>query len=625
MSRNDRHDSALGDLDDVPQHNSTVALPPQPQRPAVVKPKHVIVGHHSNSLGSISEISHTSSGVPSFSRVPSAVTGSPRLPSTVAQSNGAPSNGDQHSNGLGSGKRGFFGRFFSSSSRDTSTRRSNSSTALHASEQVGLLASQNSGNGTVPSTPSSASASVAAAAASSTAAGAPAPPARKWLRYPVRVPILALLLVSLLARTSEGWTSIGGFLCGFLLFEGFSAPDTGQPNRIDAWIRIAMVAIQKCRRKRKANGSTKPTRKEKRQERQELSRMRRVVQSLMAPCTWCCKRKPKHHERRHSHSGDLPETTNLLAAEEDTDVLLDVAFSVAEDKLPPAPPSSTVGSAQASRPETPAAEAQTPLHPLTNLVEESLTEELTEQLKESIEKIEAALPPLPTVTALDAADATTGLPAPPTSAATVGTVGGTASWKQMSISLRFTLYNFHIHLHHWVYLLIICLFLFLEQTYFAEHAASSSVYSFASAFCLGGSVQGLKYADWSHVIWRRQREQQGQSNDLVTASTLTTEERPQPPARRLSRTGATPRTPHARRVSSASSFPVAALLSPTSSQVDRMEAGQPDGFSRCSTDSDDTSPYPASSMPPPPIALSRATSAVNINIESAAQALALHV
>ena len=616
MSRKDRHDSALGDLDDVPLHSSTIAAPPQPQRH--IKPKHVLVGNHSNSLGSISELSVTPNGISSLGHVPSAVVVSPRLPSTVAQSNGAPSNGE-HSHGHANGKRGFFGRFFTSS-RDASTRRSNSSGALHTSEQVGLLSLQ---NGTVPSTPTSSSAATAA----------PAPAARKWLRYPVRVPILALLLVCLLARTSEGWTSIAGFLCGFLLFEGFSAPDTGQPNRIDAYIRIAMVAIQKCRRKRKANGSTKPTRKEKRQERQELSRMRRFVQSLMAPCTWCCKRKPKHHERRHSLSGELPETSNLLAVEEDTDVLLDVAFSVAEDKFPPAPPSSTVGSAHNSRPATPAPEVQTPLHPLTNLVEESLTDELTEQLKGSIEKIEAALPPLPTVTALDAADATTGLPAPPTSAATVGTVGGTASWKQMSISLRFTLYNFSIHLHHWVYLLIICFFLFLEQTYFAEHAASSSVYSFASAFCLGGSVQGLKYADWSRVIWRRQREQQAHSAEVTAAaSNSSTEERPHQLGRRLSRTGATPRTPHGRRMSSAAGLPVTSLLSPTSSQVDRMETGQQGdalsmlqhpGDSRHTTDDD--SPNPASSVPPPPIALSRAASAVNVNVESAAHALALRV
>lgn len=473
------------------------------------------------------------------------------------------------------------------------------------------------------------------------------------------MPILSLLLVSLLARTSEGWTSIGGFLCGFLLFEGFSAPDTGQPNRIDAWIRKGMVAFQKCRRARRqaTGGRAKPTRAEKRQERQELSRMRSIVHYILRPCTWCCRRKKPHHDRRHSQANESAqagsgggggdgETATLLAAaaadeeeEEDTDVLLDVAVSVTEDAAPPPATPSTADPAHPPRPGTPAIAAapdvvpQTPLHPLTNLVAESLTDELTEQLKESIEKIEKALPPLPTVTALDATDTAADLPAAPTHAATVGTVGGKASWMQMSISLRFTLYNFHIHLHHWVYLLIVCLFLFLEQTYWAEHAASYPIYAFASAFCLGGSVQGLKYADWSHVIWRKQREQQSHQHQHQQHAHPTHAgegEQPPPRTRRNSRSGpgATPRTSHhGRRVSGLPS--AAPILSPTSAQADRMETGQTEAFSLLrhlegglsAPTTDDES-----EMPPRPIALTRANSAINMaDYEAAAQIVAQHV
>jgi hypothetical protein len=90
--------------------------------------------------------------------------------------------------------------------------------------------------------------------------------------------------------------------------------------------------------------------------------------------------------------------------------------------------------------------------------------------------------------------------------ATRGVVGGKATFAHVSVSLKFTWRAFHIHLHHWVYLLLLFVFLTLEQTLWSDHAASYPLYAFASAFCLGGSVQGLKYADWRNVIWRRAQE-----------------------------------------------------------------------------------------------------------------------
>jgi hypothetical protein len=67
-------------------------------------------------------------------------------------------------------------------------------------------------------------------------------------------------------------------------------------------------------------------------------------------------------------------------------------------------------------------------------------------------------------------------------------------------------------------LLIICFFLYCEQVLWKDHAASYPVYAFASAFCLGGSVQGLKYADWHQVLWRKAKANAGAAAHGVGAA-----------------------------------------------------------------------------------------------------------
>lgn len=89
-----------------------------------------------------------------------------------------------------------------------------------------------------------------------------------------------------------------------------------------------------------------------------------------------------------------------------------------------------------------------------------------------------------------------------------------------SVSLRFTLYDYHCHVHHWLY----CLFfytvswlLFVVSLHPLVSSASSDSgggsgsgrwwYDVLAGWCLGGVCQGLKYDDWSHVLWRREAEQ----------------------------------------------------------------------------------------------------------------------
>jgi hypothetical protein len=187
-----------------------------------------------------------------------------------------------------------------------------------------------------------------------------------------------------------------------------------------------------------------------------------------------------------------------------------------------APPSSSLsraGSGIAHSPPPLFAPPSTPLH----------------SLSEFADHLADALPSV-SVSTLDEGDLLTD-----EGEATRGVVGGKATFAHVSVSLKFTWRAFHIHLHHWVYLLLLFVFLTLEQTLWSDHAASYPLYAFASAFCLGGSVQGLKYADWRNVIWRRAQESRrgslsgasgGGSGGVANAAASSTPSR-----------GATPRVP----------------------------------------------------------------------------------
>ena len=388
---------------------------------------------------------------------------------------------------------------------------------------------------------------------STAAAAAAAPPRRRWFRYPVRVPILSLLLVSLLARTSEGWTSICGFLCGFLLFEGFSAPETGHPNRFDTLMRKCTNSIRACRKRRRKRAAGSLARRRMSAQvglgslaahatqesfrKRIMGRLSSWIRSPFRACVACCRRRAKKHSatqapRNSNTDSDDPASARPLlsenesgaefprsspddsaataaaieaavAEEEESDVLLDVALSVTEDLEAPTTSASNAGGGDASAAGG-AATSQTtdapntPLHPLTDLTDSSPL-------------LLPSLPSLPTVSSLEPADLEDDPPsvsasgsgpgsADGTHASTnLGVTGGVVNFAHVSVSLRFTFRAYHIHLHHWLYLLIILLFLYMEQVWWKEHAASAPIYAFFSAFCLGGSVQGLKYADWSET------------------------------------------------------------------------------------------------------------------------------
>jgi len=347
---------------------------------------------------------------------------------------------------------------------------------------------------------------------------------RRWLRYPIRVPLIALLLVSLLARSSDGWTSIGGFVCGFLLFEGVSAPETGQPNRCDKWMRALMRKIGVWRRNRR-------TRRHRRrlllrqvhEEHEQISKLGSFVLCFRVPFLWCFRsciptrllqrrRSTRNNNRRtidpsqSEQSGEESRDRTTMdrdrdpqpAAEEDTDVLMDVSLSLVEEEADDRNKTNTTDASSSPTPITAATASATPAQSASGTPSSSIPSTPRPSLTDSLS--------LPTVSALDASDLVDDAHLTGDRRPSQAIVGGQAHWHNYSVSLRFTIYNFHFHLHHWLYLLIIFLFLYMEQVYWSAHAASNSIYSFASAFCLGGSVQGLKYRDWARVIWRKTKE-----------------------------------------------------------------------------------------------------------------------
>ncbi|GMH66541.1 hypothetical protein TL16_g04454 [Triparma laevis f. inornata] len=63
-------------------------------------------------------------------------------------------------------------------------------------------------------------------------------------------------------------------------------------------------------------------------------------------------------------------------------------------------------------------------------------------------------------------------------------------------------YAWHLHFHHWLYLLCLSAVFYLirHSNLFQMHMTS---YWGAQSFCLGGCCQGLKYEDWSHCLTAR--------------------------------------------------------------------------------------------------------------------------
>lgn len=54
-----------------------------------------------------------------------------------------------------------------------------------------------------------------------------------------------------------------------------------------------------------------------------------------------------------------------------------------------------------------------------------------------------------------------------------------------------------VHIHHWLYLLLIGLAIRACKCGTRHPRA----YSAAIGFCAGGFLQGLQYDDWHHVVW----------------------------------------------------------------------------------------------------------------------------
>ena len=71
-----------------------------------------------------------------------------------------------------------------------------------------------------------------------------------------------------------------------------------------------------------------------------------------------------------------------------------------------------------------------------------------------------------------------------------------------SFSLNFDVGPLHVHLHHWLYLLIINFIVFLSKDagFFRKHM---SIYWAIISLCFGGACQGLIYDDWKNCFrWR---------------------------------------------------------------------------------------------------------------------------
>lgn len=73
--------------------------------------------------------------------------------------------------------------------------------------------------------------------------------------------------------------------------------------------------------------------------------------------------------------------------------------------------------------------------------------------------------------------------------------------RDRSLSLRWHFFGYiHIHLHHWLnmlLLLILLLCLNLMKPFIIPQQLLKTLYG----VCIGGTFQGLKYKDWSRVIW----------------------------------------------------------------------------------------------------------------------------
>lgn len=66
-----------------------------------------------------------------------------------------------------------------------------------------------------------------------------------------------------------------------------------------------------------------------------------------------------------------------------------------------------------------------------------------------------------------------------------------------SVSLRFTVRSYHLHVHHWLYLSL----LYTAALLFIP-SSSVHIQHLIAGWCIGGICQGLKYDDWHQVMWR---------------------------------------------------------------------------------------------------------------------------
>ncbi|GMI01374.1 hypothetical protein TrST_g11525 [Triparma strigata] len=78
----------------------------------------------------------------------------------------------------------------------------------------------------------------------------------------------------------------------------------------------------------------------------------------------------------------------------------------------------------------------------------------------------------------------------------------------MRFDFNFLGYLWHLHFHHWLYLLLSSIFLYLirHSNIFTLHMTT---YWVVQSFCLGGCCQGLKYEDWSHCLTARKADSEG--------------------------------------------------------------------------------------------------------------------
>lgn len=75
----------------------------------------------------------------------------------------------------------------------------------------------------------------------------------------------------------------------------------------------------------------------------------------------------------------------------------------------------------------------------------------------------------------------------------------------VSVSVRFTVGRLHVHLHHWLTMLVLLITLTVAEDWLIHTCRiRRDVLAVLYGACIGGTAQGLRYSDRFYVVRRRQ-------------------------------------------------------------------------------------------------------------------------